>query len=112
MLSPRFLTHERATDNSLAPGARVARATESTRASHALHTSLASIVVPAEGKVVHEEHDWRVLDECLNLDTAQAAEVVREVHVLQRAVIEVRATWHFNLCVVSLDVVAKLGIPR
>lgn len=58
---------------------------------HALHTGIAGVVVPAKGKVVHEERDRLVVGEGLDLDTAQAAEVVREVNVLQLAVFEVGA---------------------
>lgn len=111
MFSPRFLTHECAAHDSVASATRVAGAAKSARTSHALHASMAAIVEPAKGQVVHEEHDRLVLDECLDLDTAQAAEVIREVDMDKRAVIGVRARRHLNLGGVSLDIVTNLGIP-
>lgn len=111
MFSPRFLTHECAAHDPLASATRVARPAKGTRTSHALHSSIAAIVVPAKGHVVHHEHDRLVVDECLDLDAAQAAEVVREGHVLERAVVGVRARRYHNLGVVSLNIVASIGIP-
>lgn len=111
MFSPRFLTHECAAHDPLAPATSVARPAKGTRTSHALHTSIAAIVVPAKGQIVHEEHDRLVVDECLDLDTAQAAEDLREVHMLKRAVDLVRARRHLDLGVVSLDIVASIGAP-
>jgi hypothetical protein len=111
IFSPRFLTHKCAADNPLASAARVTRTAHGTRTSHALHASLAAIVVPAKSKVVHEEHDRLVLDERLKLDTAQAVEVVREAHMLEWAVVEVWTRRDLDLGVVSLDIVADLGIP-
>lgn len=111
MFSPRFLTHECAAHDPLASTARIVRTTKGTRTSHALHSSIAAIVVPAKGHVVHEEHDRLAVDECLNLDAAQATEVVREGHVLERAVVGVRARRYHNLGVVSLNIVPNIGIP-
>lgn len=111
MFSPRFLTHECAAHDPLASTARIAGPTKGTWTSHALHPSIAAIVVPAKSHVVHEEHDRLVVDECLDLDTAQAAEVVREFHVLKRAVMEVRAGRNLDLSIVSLYIVASICIP-
>jgi len=111
MFSPRFLTHECAAHDPLASTARIVRTTEGTRTSHALHSSIAAIVVPAKGHVVHHEPDRLVIDECLDLNAAQAAEVVREGHVLKRAVVGVWARRYHNLGVVSLNIVASIGIP-
>jgi hypothetical protein len=111
MFSPRFLTHECAAHDPLASATRLARSANGTWASHALHASLAGIVVPAKGQVVHEEHDRLVVDECLDLHAAQAADVVREVHMHKRAVVEVRARRHLKLGVVSLNIVIDSGIP-
>lgn len=111
LFSPRFLTHECAAHDPLASATSIARPTKGTRTCHALHTSIAAIVVPAKGHVVHHEHDRLVVDECLDLNAAQAAEVVREGHVLKRAVIGVRARRYHNLGVVSLNIIASIGIP-
>jgi hypothetical protein len=113
IFSPRFLTHESATHDPLVltSTTRMTRSAGTARATHALHTSLAAVVVPAQGQIVHEEHDRLVVGECLNLNTAQAAEVVREVNVLQLAVFEVRACRQLDLSVVSLHVVTNLGVP-
>jgi len=89
----------------------MARTAHGAWTSHALHASLAAFVEPAKGKVVHEEHDRLVFDECLKLDAAQAAEVVGEVHMLEWAVVEVWTRRHLNLGVVGLDIFAKLGVP-
>ena len=111
MFSPRFLTHECAAHDPLASATRLARSTKGTWASHALHASLAGIVVPAEGQVVHEEHDRLLVDKCLDLNTTQAAEDFREVHMLKRAVVKIRARRDLNLGVVSLNIVTDSRIP-
>lgn len=76
-----------------------------------MHSSLAAVVVPAKSKVVHEEHDRLVLDECFNLNAAKATEVVGEVDMLQFAVLEVRARRQLDLGVIGLNVVALFGVP-
>ena len=109
--SPRFLAHECAAHSPLAPATRGAISAESARTTHALHTSLAGVVEPSKSQVVHEEHDGLVFDECLDLDTAQTTEVLGELHMLKRAVIEVRTRRHLDLGVVSFNIVTGIGIP-
>ena len=111
MFSPRFLTHECVAHDPLASATHIAGPTKGTRTSHALHTSIAAIIVPAKGHVVHEEHDRLVVDERLDLDAAQTAEIIREVHVLKWTVVEVRAGRHLDLSIVSFYIVASIGIP-
>jgi hypothetical protein len=111
IFSPRFLTHESATHDPLTSTTRVTRSAGAARATHALHASLAGIVVPTQGQIVHEEHDRLVVDECLDLNSAQAAEVVREVDVLQLTVFEVRTCRQLDLSVISLRVATEFGIP-
>lgn len=111
-VSPRFLTRERATHDPL-PSVSTARAARATAActTHTLHARLTRVIVPVEGKVVHEEHARRAVGDRLDLDAAQAAEVVREVDVLQLAVFRLRARRQLDLSVVRSDLIAELGIP-
>jgi hypothetical protein len=107
--SQRFLTHERATHDSLsATTTGTARSTEDTRTTHALHACGAAIVEPAKGKVVHEEHARLVVGERLDLDATQATEALREADLLKLAVFEARARWELDLSVVGGDLIAEL----
>lgn len=109
-ISQRFLTHERATHDSLpaATTTGAARSTEAAGTTHALHACGAAVVEPAKRKVVHEEHARLVVGKCLDLDAAQATEVLGEVDVLELAVFEARARRNLDLSVVGGDFITEL----
>lgn len=110
-VSPRFLTHERATYGPLSPGTTRAARAAAPCTTHTLHARLARVVEPSQSKVVHEEHAWLAVSDRLDLNAAQAAEVVREVGMLKLAMFRLRARRQLNLSVVRGDLIAKLGVP-
>jgi hypothetical protein len=111
-VSQRFLTHERATNDSLsATTTGTARSTEAARTAHALHACRAAIVEPAKGEVVHEEHARLVVCERLDLDATQATEVLGEADLLELAVFEAWARRELDLSVVGGDFIAELRVP-
>lgn len=78
---------------------------------HALHASIAAVVEPFEGKVVHEEHARLLVGRGLDLDAAETAEGVREIDVLELAALEGGACRDFDLSVVRRHLVAELAVP-